>query len=121
MAVIKLVGPANTATGSLAIFAVALDDDPLTNTSLAANGFIDITLDSAPGTAFEGTDFARLLTADLIAADSSKISLSNFSTNPITGAASLRVRNISTAALQRGTTLLSFALATRENANTGTN
>ena len=61
------------------------------------------------------------LAADLNGADPSRIRLSNFSTNPVTGAVSLRITNVSTTTLQRGTTLLSFALATREDANTATN
>lgn len=115
MASIKLFGPVSTSPGSLAIFTVALDDP------LASSSFIDITLDSLGGSAVEGTDFAKLLAADLNAADLSKIRLSNFSINPATGAVSLRITNIGTTMLQLGTTLLSFALATRETATTGTN
>lgn len=115
MAVIKLVGPVSASTGSFAIFTVALEGP------LAASSFIDITLDSLGGSAVEGTDFAKLQVADLKAAVPEKISLSNFSTDPLTGAVSARVTNIGTTTLQLGTTLLSFALATPETATRGTN
>lgn len=94
MAVIKLIGPGTTAEGRFAIFAVGLDG--ALGNILAAGASIDITLDSANGTGIEGTDFARLVAADLLATDSSKIQLSNFSTNSTTGRVSLRVTNIST-------------------------
>lgn len=113
MAVIKLIGPGTIAEGNFAIFAVALDEQ--LSPSLAAGAFIDISLDSAPGSATEATDFARLVATDLLAADSSKLRLSNFSTNSSTGAVSFRVTNIGTTSLPPGTSLLSFALATRED------
>ncbi|MFM7547780.1 MAG: hypothetical protein ACKO8I_02695, partial [Cyanobacteriota bacterium] len=92
MAVIKLIGPGTTAEGRFAIFAVGLDGAP--GNTLAAGASIDITLDSAEGTGIEGIDFARLVAADLLATDSSKIRLSNFSTNSTTGRVSLRITNI---------------------------
>jgi hypothetical protein len=108
--VIKLVGPATTAERSLAVFAVELD--PLA--SLAASESITFTLDTQPGTATEGSDFAALVAANLQAADSTEIELSNIVTNPLTGAVTVTVTNKSTSSsIGPGSTLITFALATK--------
>ena len=110
MAVIKLVGPATTSERSLAVFAVELD--PLA--SLAASESITFTLDTQPGTATEGSDFAALVAANLQAADSTEIELSNIVPNPLTGAVTVTVTNKSTSSsIGPGSTLITFALATK--------
>ena len=112
MAVIKLVGPAYTTEGQLAVFSVALDSDPLT-APLAIGGSVTFTLDTSGASATEGVDFAGLVATDLKSSDPTKISLGSISTDATTGRVTVTATNISGSILARGTSLLTFALATR--------
>jgi len=115
VAVIKLVGPAYTSEGLLAVFSVALDSDPLT-TPLAIGGSVTFTLDTSGASATEGVDFASLVATDLKSSDPTKISLSSISTDASTGRVTVTATNTSGGILARGTSLLTFALATRPDA-----
>ena len=80
---------------------------------LGAGQSITFTLDSASGTALEGSDFSALPAGGLTAA--SGITLSNISTNGATGAITVTATNTTGADLASGA-LLTFTIATTQDA-----
>jgi uncharacterized membrane protein YgcG len=106
---IRLNGPASVTEGQAASYAVALD-----GVGLAAGRSVTFSLDSASGTATEGTDFAALLGSSLEKADGG-ITLGAIST-AANGAVTLIATNTSGAALAVGATLLTVQLPTTADA-----
>jgi hypothetical protein len=105
---IRLNGPASVTEGQAASYALALD-----GVGLAAGRSVTFSLDSASGTATEGTDFAALLGSSLEKADG--ITLGAIST-AANGAVTVTATNTSGAALAVGATLLTVQLPTTTDA-----
>jgi len=111
---ISLSGPASVSEGASTSYTVALS-----GIGLGTGRSLTFSLDTASGSgaaaATEGTDFAALLAASLTPA--AGISLSGIST-AADGTVSLTVTNSSGGDLGAGTPLLSFAVATNQDAVT---
>ena len=105
---ITLSGPASVAEGAATgPYTVSLAN----GVGLGAGQSVTFTLDSASGTATEGTDFSALLAAGLTPA--AGIVLSNFTTDP-NGTIHVTATNTG-ADLASGAALLSFAIATTQD------
>ena len=104
--VITLSGPTAVDEGALtSSYTVSLN-----GVSLAAGESISFTLDTASGTATEGTDFTALIAANLTS------SLSFTTSAGANGAINITVTNNSGSTLASGSTLVQFALQTTEDA-----
>jgi hypothetical protein len=99
---IRLNGPASITEGQAASYAVVLD-----GVGLAAGRSVTFSLDSAGGSAIEGTDFVALLAANLQKADG--ITLSGVS-SAADGTVTVTATNTSGVALAAGATLLTVQL-----------
>ena len=104
--VITLSGPTAVDEGALtSSYTVSLN-----GVSLAAGESISFTLDTASGTATEGTDFTALIAANLTS------SLSFTTSAGANGVINITVTNNSGSTLASGSTLVQFALQTTEDA-----
>jgi len=108
---ISLIGPENNsvAEGSAASYAVALSN----NTALAAGQSFSFSLDTASGSATEGTDYTALLASTIQAAYG--ITLSAISTDPATKKVTVTATNTSGAALNTGSQIVTFSVATTQD------
>ena len=106
---ITLDGPGSVAEGA----ATGPYTVSLSGVGLGAGQSVTFTLDSASGTATEGTDFSALTVAGLTAA--AGIVLSNFTTDP-NGTIHVTATNTTAADLATGAALLSFTIATTPDA-----
>lgn len=104
-AAIKLTGAATVAEGSPANYAVSLD-----GVGLGAGRSVAFTLDTASGTATEGADFGAFVAASL--QGSAGITLSGFSTDPISKALTVTATNSSSSDVAVGAQLTSFTVST---------
>ena len=105
---IRLDGPASVAEGA----ATGPYTVSLSGVGLGAGQSVTFTLDSASGTATEGTDFSALTVAGLTPA--AGIVLSNFTTDP-NGTIHVTATNTTAADLATGAALLSFTIATTQD------
>ena len=105
---IRLDGPASVAEGA----ATGPYTVSLSGVGLGAGQSVTFTLDSASGTATEGTDFSALLAGGLTPA--AGIVLSNFTTDP-NGTIHVTATNTTAADLATGAALLSFTIATTQD------
>ena len=104
--VITLSGPTAVVEGALtSAYTVTLN-----GVSMAAGESISFTLDTASGTATEGTDFTALIAANLTSG------LSFTTTAGANGAINVTVTNNSGSTLASGSTLVQFALPTTDDA-----
>ena len=106
---ITLDGPGSVAEGA----ATGPYTVSLSGVGLGAGQSVTFTLDSASGTATEGTDFSALTVAGLTAA--AGIVLSNFTTDP-NGTIHVTATNTTAADLATDAALLSFTIATTPDA-----
>ena len=106
---IRLDGPGSVAEGA----ATGPYTVSLSGVGLGAGQSVTFTLDSASGTATEGTDFSALTVAGLTPA--AGIVLSNFTTDP-NGTIHVTATNTTAADLATGAALLSFTIATTPDA-----
>ena len=106
---IRLDGPGLVAEGA----ATGPYTVSLSGVGLGAGQSVTFTLDSASGTATEGTDFSALTVAGLTAA--AGIVLSNFTTDP-NGTIHVTATNTTAADLATGAALLSFTIVTTPDA-----
>ena len=105
---IRLDGPGSVAEGA----ATGPYTVSLSGVGLGAGQSVTFTLDSASGTATEGTDFSALTVAGLTPA--AGIVLSNFTTDP-NGTIHVTATNTTAADLATGAALLSFTIATTQD------
>ena len=105
---IRLDGPVSVAEGA----ATGPYTVSLSGVGLGAGQSVTFTLDSASGTATEGTDFSALTVAGLTPA--AGIVLSNFTTDP-NGTIHVTATNTTAADLATGAALLSFTIATTQD------
>ena len=105
---IRLDGPASVAEGA----ATGPYTVSLSGVGLGAGQSVTFTLDSASGTATEGTDFSALTAGGLTPA--AGIVLSNFTTDP-NGTIHVTATNTTAADLATGAALLSFTIATTQD------
>jgi hypothetical protein len=107
-AVLRLTGSALVREGENADYAVVLD-----GVALASGRSLTLVLDTAGGTASQGSDVAALVAAGLKAAPGVK--LSSISSDPGSGAVRVTVTNRSSADLPEGAQLLGFTLNTTDD------
>ena len=102
---LKLTGSASIAEGAAASYSLALD-----GVGLGAGRSVTFTLDSASGSAAEGSDFSELAFADLQAG--AGVKLKRLSTDPLTKAVTISATNVSGTDLATGAELLSVPIKT---------
>ena len=102
---LNVTGASSVAEGANASYSLALD-----GVGLGAGRSVTFTLDSASGTAAEGSDFSELAFADLKAG--AGVKLKRLSTDPLTKAVTISATNVSGTDLATGAELLSVPIKT---------